>query len=81
VNVQDASPKATDGVMDCNMVVYRWQLRLESQELSVILAKSFLLLLLAERQLSQGVSIGSVPLKVEQKLVSESFPGVNGQRW
>jgi hypothetical protein len=81
VTVQDTSPKATDGVMDCDVVVDRWQLRLESQELSVILAKSFLLRLLGERQLGQGVGIGSVPLKVEQKLVSESFLGVNGQRW
>jgi hypothetical protein len=67
--------------MDCDVVVDRWQLRLESQELSVILAKSFLLRLLGERQLGQGVGIGSVPLKVEQKLVSESFLGVNGHRW
>jgi hypothetical protein len=48
VTVQDASPKATDGVMDCDVVVDRWQLRLEGQELSIILPKSFLLLLLAE---------------------------------
>ena len=46
--VQDASPKATDGVMDRDVVVDRWQLRLEGQELSVILLKGFLLLLLAE---------------------------------
>jgi hypothetical protein len=48
VTVQDASPKATDGIMDCDVVVDRWQLRLECQELSVILSKGFLLLLLAE---------------------------------
>jgi hypothetical protein len=48
VTVQDASPKATDGVMDCNVVVDRWQLRLEGQELSVVLLKGFLLLLLVE---------------------------------
>jgi hypothetical protein len=48
VTVQDASPKATDGVMDRDVVVDRWQLRLEGQELSVILPKGFLLLLLVE---------------------------------
>jgi hypothetical protein len=29
VAVQDASPKATDGVMDRDVLVDRWQLRLE----------------------------------------------------
>jgi hypothetical protein len=48
VTVQDASPKATDGVMGREVVVYRWQLRLEGQEFSVVLPKGFLLLLLAE---------------------------------
>jgi hypothetical protein len=48
VTVQDASLKATDGVMDHNVVVNRWQLRLEGQEFSVIFVKGFLLLLLAE---------------------------------
>jgi hypothetical protein len=48
VTVQDASLKATDGVMDRDVVVDRWQLRLEGQEFSVVLAKGFLLLLLAE---------------------------------
>jgi hypothetical protein len=48
VTVQDASLKATDGVMDRDVVVDRWQLRLEGQEFSVVLSKGFLLLLLAE---------------------------------
>jgi hypothetical protein len=48
VTVQDTSPKATDGVMDHDVVVDRWQLRLEGQELSVILPKGLPLLLLAE---------------------------------
>jgi hypothetical protein len=48
VTVQDASPKATDGVMDHDVVVDRWQLRLEGQEFYVVLTKGFLLLLIAE---------------------------------
>jgi hypothetical protein len=48
VTVQDTSPKATEGVMDRDVVVDRWQLRLEGQELSIVLSKGFLLLLLAE---------------------------------
>jgi hypothetical protein len=48
VAVQDASLKAADGVMDRDVVIDQWQLRLEGQELSVILLKGFLLLLLAE---------------------------------
>jgi hypothetical protein len=48
VTVEDASPKATDSIMDRDVVVDRWQLRLEGQELSVVLPKGFLLLLLAE---------------------------------
>jgi hypothetical protein len=48
VTVQHASPKATDGVIDHDVVVDRWQLRLEGQEFSVVLPKGFLLLLLAE---------------------------------
>jgi hypothetical protein len=46
--LQDASPKATHGVMDRDVVIDRWQLRLECQEFSIVLAKGFLLLLLAE---------------------------------
>jgi hypothetical protein len=48
VTVQDASLKATDGVMDRDVVIDRWQLRLEGQELSVVLPKGFLLVLLTE---------------------------------
>jgi hypothetical protein len=48
VTIQDASPKATDGVMDRDVVVDRWRLRLEGQEFSVVLAKGFLFLQLTE---------------------------------
>jgi hypothetical protein len=39
VTVQDTSPKATDGIMDHDVVVDRWQLQLVGQELSIILLK------------------------------------------
>jgi hypothetical protein len=80
VAVKDAGPKATDGVVNGNLVVDRRQLRLESQELAIILSEGLLLLLFAERQLGQGVGAWAVPLEVKQKLVSETSPRVNGQR-
>jgi hypothetical protein len=48
VTVKDASPKSTDGVVNGNLVVDRRQLRLESQELAVVLPQGFFLQLLAE---------------------------------
>jgi hypothetical protein len=46
--VHDARSKTADGVMDRDVVVNCWQLQFECQEFPVVLAKGFLLLLLAE---------------------------------
>jgi hypothetical protein len=48
VVVQDADVKTADCIMDCYVVVNRWQLRLEREELLIVFSKSLLLLLLAE---------------------------------
>jgi hypothetical protein len=80
VTVKDASPKATDGVVNGNLVIDRRQLWLESQELAVILPEGFFLQLLVEWQFGQGVSDWAVPLKIEQKFVPETSLGVDGQR-
>jgi hypothetical protein len=48
VTVKDANPKATDGVVNGNLVVDQRQLGLESQELAVVLPQGFFLQLLAE---------------------------------
>jgi hypothetical protein len=79
MTVQDASPKATDGVVYGNLVIDRGQLWLESQELAVVLPQGFFLLLFVEWHLGQGIGVWAVPLKVKQKLVPETFPGVDGQ--
>jgi hypothetical protein len=43
VTVKDASPKATDGVVNGNLVVDRRQLWLKSQELAVVFPRGFFL--------------------------------------
>jgi hypothetical protein len=80
VAVKDASPKATDGVVNGNLVINRRQLWLESQKLAVVLPQSFVLQLLAEWQFGQGIGVWAVPLEVEQKFVLETSPRVDGQR-
>jgi hypothetical protein len=57
VTVKDASPKATDGVVNGNLVVDRRQLWLESQELAVVLPQGFFLQLLTEWQFCQGIGV------------------------
>jgi hypothetical protein len=80
VAVKDASPKATDGVVNGDLVINRRQLWLESQKLAVVLPQSFSFQLLAEWKFSQGVDVWAVPLEVEQEFVPETSPGVDGQR-
>jgi hypothetical protein len=46
--VQDVGSKTADCIMDCYVVVNRWQLRLEHEELFVVFSESLLLLLLGE---------------------------------
>jgi hypothetical protein len=48
MTVQDAGLKTADCIVDCYVIVNRWQLRLEHEELFVVFSKSLLLLLLAE---------------------------------
>ena len=48
MDVHDADSNTADCIMDCYVVVKRWQLRLEREELFVVFSKSLLLLLLAE---------------------------------
>jgi hypothetical protein len=79
VAVEDASPKATDDVVNGNLVVDRRQLWLESQELAVVLPRSFFLQLLAEWQFGQGISVWGYPWKLSRN-VPETSPGVDGQR-
>jgi hypothetical protein len=48
MTVQDVSSKTADCIMDCYVIINRWQLRLEREELFVVISKSLFLLLLAE---------------------------------
>jgi hypothetical protein len=80
VAIKDASPKATDGVVNGDLVINQRQLWLESQKLAVVLPQSFSFQLLAESQFSQGIGVWVVPLEVEQKFVPETSLGVDRQR-
>jgi hypothetical protein len=42
--VQDADSKTADCIMDCYVIVNKWQLRLEREELFVVFSKGLLLL-------------------------------------
>jgi hypothetical protein len=46
--VQDTGSKTVDCIMDCYVIVNRWQLRLEREELFIVFSKTLLLLLLEE---------------------------------
>jgi hypothetical protein len=48
VAVKEAGPKATDGVVDGDLVINRRQLSLEGQKLAVVLPKSLSFQLLAK---------------------------------
>jgi hypothetical protein len=57
VAVKDAIAKATDGVVNGDLVINRRQLWLESQKLVVVLPQSLSFQLLVEWQFSQGVGV------------------------